>query len=399
MELANFIKINQISDYNILKQILESDPYNLKVKEDINYPSIFLIHTKENSNINLKIVNECNGIILDKDTLKIICYTFDKCSDLNEVPDNFDKKNLYLEYALEGTLIRLYYHNEWILSTKKCLDASKARWMSDKSFKELFYESFDESNFEKLNKTYCYSFLITHPENNIVVKYDTKNIYHLSTRNMITLKEIDFYINNVIKLERRKIDEDKLFQIYNEIMMDTKLLYEGFVFIDSNYNRWKLRTNLFIKVRNLWGNSNDTFFRYLELRKNQILLNEYLMYFSYDKLLFIDYESNIRLFANFIQEIYISRHVKKIIIKVPYYLYNIIYKLHGNYLKNRIITDHNKIMLELLELDAKKLCYMINCYTKENNNKNILMEDGNCNINDDEMDYNMDLDTEIEAPV
>ena len=120
MELANFIKINQISDYNILKKILESDPYNLKVKEDNNYPSIFLIHTKENSNVNLKIVNECNGIVLDKDTLKIICYTFDKCSDMNAVPDNFDKKNLYLEYALEGTLIRLYYHNEWILSTKKC---------------------------------------------------------------------------------------------------------------------------------------------------------------------------------------------------------------------------------------------------------------------------------------
>jgi hypothetical protein len=374
---------------------LESDPYNLKVKEDNNYPSIFLIHTKENSNINLKIVNECNGIILDKDTLKIICYTFDKCSDINVVPDNFDKKNLYLEYALEGTLIRLYYHNEWILSTKKCLDASKARWLSDKSFKELFYESFDESRLETLNKTYCYSFLITHPENNIVVKYDTKNIYHLSTRDMITLKEIDFYIMNVVKLERRKIDEDKLFQIYNEIMADTKLLYEGFIFIDNNYNRWKLRTNLFIKVRNLWGNSNDTFFRYLELRKNQLLLSEYLMYFNYDKLLFIDYESNIRLFANFIQEIYISRHVKKIITKVPYYLYNIIYKLHGNYLKNRIITDHNKIMLELLELDAKKLCYMINCYTKENNKKNSLMEDENDNVigNDDEMNYNIDLDT------
>jgi hypothetical protein len=38
---------------------------------------------------------------------------------------------------------------------------------------------------------------------------------------------------------------------------------------------------------------------------------------------------------------------------------------------------------------------MINCYTKENNKKNSLMEDENDNVigNDDEMNYNIDLDT------
>lgn len=367
MELENFIKINQISEYNILKQILESEPYNLKVKDDNN---LFLIHIKENSNTNLKIVNECNGIILDKNTLKIVCYTFDKCLDTNVLPDNFDNKNLYLEYSLEGTLVRLFYYNEeWVLSTKKCLDASKARWLSTKSFKDLFYECFDKNIFENLNKNNCYSFLITHPENNIVVKYDKKNIYHVSTRDMTTLKEIDYHVINTIKLERKKIDENNLLQIYNEILLDTNLLYEGFIFIDINYNRWKLRTTLFNKVRNLWGNSNNKFFRYLELRKNQNLLSEYIMYFNNDRQLFIEYEADIRFFASFISAIYISRHVKKMITKVPYYLFDIIYKLHGNYLKDRIITDDNRIMIELLELDAKKLCYMINCYKKEINKK------------------------------
>ena len=78
MELLNFININTYN-FDSLKQVLESDLYNLKIKEDADYPDLFLIHTQENSNYNSVLVRECNGIILDKNTLKIVCYSFNKC--------------------------------------------------------------------------------------------------------------------------------------------------------------------------------------------------------------------------------------------------------------------------------------------------------------------------------
>ncbi len=87
MELTNFIQKNNIANFDSLKSILENDPYNLKIKEDNNLQTLCLIHNQDKSDFNNKIVNECNGIILDKNTLKIICYTFDKCEETN-FPNN-----------------------------------------------------------------------------------------------------------------------------------------------------------------------------------------------------------------------------------------------------------------------------------------------------------------------
>ena len=365
MELSRLIKDKEIKDFDILKNILEVEPYNLKIKEDTNYPNLFLIHNNDNSDLTLKIVNECNGIILDKNTLKIVCYTFDKSDNSVDLSENLDKNNLFFEYSIEGTLMRLfYYENNWIFSTKKCIDASKARWLSEKNFIELFMEciiNFDI--FSKLDKNSCYSFIITHPENNIVVQNITPFLYHISTRNMNTLEEYEDSIG-ITKLEKSKIEKENLPNILTHILNDTSLLYEGYIFIDNKYNRWKIKTPIFNKVRSLWGNSNNRFFRYLELRKDTDLLQEYLKYFPNDRLKFAPYEIKINDFANILLTAYVNKHITKVNNTLPYYFVKIVYKLHGDYLKDRIVTDNNKVMLTLLNLDAKLLCFLINSHDK-----------------------------------
>ena len=380
MELIQFIKENQINNLQTLKTILETKPYNLKIKEDESYPNLFLIHSKEDSDFSIKLVNECNGIILDKNTFKVLCYTFDKCKDDINIPQNMNINDMYFEYALESTLIRaFYYEDKWIFSTKKCIDGNKARWLSLKSFVELFFDYIKNYDiFQNLNTSYCYSFLLTHPENNIVVQYNQINVYHLNTRDMDTLQEIDINIG-LNKLARMKIDPDNLESMLLQISSDKNLCYEGIMFIDSNYNRWKIRTPVFLYVRSLWGNSNNRFFRYLELRKDTDLLKEYLNYFSQDKDNFVNYEVRISNFAKNLLEYYMAKHITKTNKKLPYYFVKIIYELHGEYLKDRIITDYNKIMLKLLSLDAKKLCYMFNQEEKYNLQLNNMMDESDNN--------------------
>ena len=378
MELTQFIKENQINNFESLKIILESSPYNLKIKEDEYYPNLFLIHTNQNSDFKLKIVNECNGIILEKNTLKIVCYTFDKCIDQDNIPENINMEDLYFEYSLESTLIRAFYYNdEWVLSTKKCINARRAKWLSSKNFVELFFDYIDIQNydiFQKLNTSYCYSFLITHPENNIVVQYLEPCIYHISTRDMNTMKEIDENIG-LNKLIRIKINQDNLNLMISQISIDNNLNYEGILFIDSNYNRWKVKSPLFSYVRSLWGNSNNRFFRYLELRKDSNLLKEYVKYYPQDKDVFMNYENKVIHLANNLLKYYTDKHIKKMKEKVPYYFAKIIYELHGEYLKSRVITDYNKVMLKLLSLDAKKLCYMFNQHEKYEIELNNMMDE------------------------
>lgn len=365
MELIHFINENKIENFEKLKVILETTPYNLKIKEDVNYPNLFLIHSCENSDFNLKIVNECNGIILDKNTLKVVCYTFDKCTDSPSLSKNIDIENLYYEYSIEGTLIRLFYNEDkWVFSTKKCIDASIARWISPKNFIELFFDCIIGYDiFKNLNKNNCYSFIIAHPENNIVVQNLVPILYHISTRDMTTLNEIEENIG-ISKLEKKEIKAEEIEMAITNILNEKNLTYEGVIFIDKNYNRWKIRTLHFDTVRKLWGNSNNKFYRYLELRKDILLMDEYLKYFSHDRDIFINFEIKISEFANIILTTYIDKHIKKINNKIPYYFSKIIYKLHGDYLKDRIMTDHNKIMLLLLEIEPKKLCFMINSYEK-----------------------------------
>lgn len=372
MEFYKFIQEQQINNFDNLKLILENSPFNLKIKDDINFPNLFLIHNQENSDFSLKLVKECNGIIVEKDTFKIVCYTFNKCSDNTSFDETLDLDNLYSEVALEGTLVRLfYYNNKWNLSTKKCIDASKSKWISNKNFLELFNECLNGYNIESyLHQQYCYSFILAHPENNIVINYQACTLFHISTRDMTSLVEVDQFIG-INKTDKKKVDKTDLPVIFGQILNDSNLLYEGCIFIDHNYNRYKVRTPHFLKVRSLWGNTNNRFFRYLELRKDLNMLNEYLSYYPRDRDIFMIYEGKVSELANDILLYYMGKHVHKNITVVPFYFAKIIYKLHGDFFKLKVRTDYNKVMLLLYELEAKKVCFMVNHNDKSKEIKNI----------------------------
>ena len=258
-----------------------------------------------------------------------------------------------------------YYNNVWNISTKKCIDASKSKWLGNKNFLELFNEAVININIiENLNCNLCYSFILTHPENNMVVQYSEPKLYHISTRDMTTYEEININIG-IDQIIKTYINSDDLPEIVNKILNDPTLLYEGYILIDETYKRQKIRTNIYNKVKNLWGNTNNRFLRYLELRKDINILNEYLTYFPLHKDSLYEYEMKISNLSHTILSYYMNRHVTKTIQTVPFYFGKIIYKMHGNYMKTKIITDHNKIMMYLLEMEPKKVCFIVNKYEKD----------------------------------
>ena len=176
---------------------------------------------------------------------------------------------------------------------------------------------------------------------------------------MTILQEVDDSIG-IFKQGREKIDVTNLNELIIYYKNMNMLNYEGIILIDNKYTRQKFKTNIFIKAKELWGNTNNRFMRYLDLRKNPQLLEEYLSLFEYDKIRFIEYEAKISELAKKILEVYLDRHIHKNTHKVPYYFNKVIYKLHGDFLKDKVRTDYDKVMQLLLELDAKKICFIIN---------------------------------------
>jgi len=377
MNLLNYIKNEKINNFNHLKETLESDAFKLKIKEDNDFPNLFLVHTQESCDFNNKIVRECNGIIMDKITLGIVCYSFNKCKEDTSFDTELNQNELYIEDALEGTLVRLfYYNNTWYLSTKKCINAATSKWLSQKNFLELFQESLIILNkvniYNNLNITNCYSFILAHPENNIVVNYQAPTLFHIGTRNMQTLEEM--YEDIGIQLPPRSlIPLNEIPHFLENIKNDISVMREGIIFIDKQYNRQKYRSTIYNNLRNLWGNTNNRFYRYLELRKDQALLSLYLSNFQRDMPIFSEYEKTIYLLGKEILSHYILKYIEKRDIKNPYYFAKFLYKIHGDFLNTRYQTNIDKILIELYNLEPKKLyfIYKHHCEAKIKENKDL----------------------------
>ena len=377
----NYLKLNSLDTFEKIKEHFEGEEYKLKIKEDNDFDDLFNIINTQDSNKNRSIVRFCNGVIMDKNTLKIKSYTFNKCYEEGNAPLNNDflSGELYVEPCYEGTLIKIFYHNNmWITSTKKMIDSRKSKWVSNKNFYELFLEALDGYNiYEKLDPNNCYSFLLCHNENNIVIKYDKNYLIHLNSVDLINNKEIEYTIvhecPNIIKSMREIVNLDEtnraesIINMINNYKSDNNTNYEGYMLINKNYTRQKFKKNNFTMMREIWGNTNNRFFRYVQLRKDLNELNKYLSYFPKDKELFVNYEQEIIDLNSYILETYRKRFILKEKMVTPFYLKKLIFNLHGDYLKNKEKIKFNDIMIKLLELDDKSLCFVMNNYKKSKN--------------------------------
>ena len=357
-----FLKENNISTYESLKDFIHGDLYKLKTKEDKDFNNLAIIYNDKNSNIENELVRFFNGVIIDKNTLKIVCYTFDKCLEEDNLNENLIDTDIITQPIYEGTLVRLYcYNNEWHISTKKMIDAHKATWISNKSFGEMFDELFDKNSLIKYNTNYCYSFLMGHKENNIL-KIENNYILHINTIDLVNNCEIDSIDNkNYVKMNK----EELLNYINSFNNNNNNINIIGYIFMNKNYERQKFIKKNYIEMKELYGNTNNRLFRYLHLRKNPEELKKYLSIFKYDKHLFLSYENYLMNISTHILNIYRERHISKNIVKVPFYIRDIIYKVHGMYLQTRNKVSFQDINVILHDLDEKKLCFIINNIEKD----------------------------------
>lgn len=189
---------------DLFKEKLHNHPYYLKYSLDKYRPNLFMIHPTEGSDLADPVVLESNGIILDTTTFEIIAYgmptmdTIEHGTDPSSVSDDFKA-----EAAEDGTVLRVFFNvSEWVVSTNRRIDASRVRWCSEKSFYDLLREAaatecggtldidlttlFDLH----LSKDSVHSFVVLHPENQLVIGHDKPSLVYVSCRNRTTMEEL-----------------------------------------------------------------------------------------------------------------------------------------------------------------------------------------------------------------
>lgn len=373
MELTNFLKTNNFNDFANIKDVMVNT-YGLCMKDDDNLYMIYYKHGQDLKEEN-KWMRECRGIILEKGTNKIVCYTFNKNYDnISDLSDEY-----VVEKSIDGTQIRLFYYNgEWRCATTRCIDAKKAFWFSEKSFYQLFQDASGELNYEMMNKDYCYSFVLCHPENRIVVKYDVPKIYHVLTRNMMNGEEIEQDVG-VEKPERFDIKYEGVMKYEDVIKMsknEDNIGMEGYIIRDKMNRRLKVQNEGYKMMKELRGNVNNLFYRYLEIRRDglvDIFLKNYPEYESKIE----NYKNDLVRLFNYIYQFYVSRHIKHEVDNdaTPTHLKHILYILHGMYLQTGRKINFFDVAEEVNKLDPKLICYMFNKTYQPHWREEVLLEE------------------------
>ena len=273
-------------------------------------------------------------------------------------------ENIVIEEFVEGTMINVYYNNiskKWEIATKNNIGGTNVFYKdSSYSFGDLFYDTckYVGLNLEdKLNKKYCYSFVMKHPYNQMVEIITCPSLYLIEVYEIERLSEtnikihiinineifnelsINCNINTQFKFNFKNYEDINFVKLFSkDPHLIRKYIMMGYVIKNKmTGERTKLRNEEYEYLHKLKGNQSDFLYRYLELRQlGQV--KEFLYYFPEYYNSVNMYRETIHTFTENLYLYYISVNVTKITLlsNVPYCYKQHVYKIHGKYITEKM---------------------------------------------------------------
>jgi len=326
-ELNELIYKNNITDLNILNK--HSSYFNKETYQVIRYNKDIL-----SQNL-IATYGLCRSIILNKNN-RIISFSPPKSIPSEEFITKYKAtdENIIAEEFIEGTMMNVFWNTEgdiWEISTRNNVGAETKFYQdgNNKTFRTMFLEALSECNLklEDLTKELCYSFVLQHPENRIVVPFYKPQLYLIGAYFIIQGKTSDLLIVHpcimselkqsiVFKNTTIKFPEIYCIGNYSSLIekyasMNTPYYIMGVVLYNlQTGERCKIRNPVYEQVRQLKGNQPKLQYQYLVLRqKNRV--QEYLKYYPESKKFFSQFRDQLHLFTKTLLSNYISCFIKK----------------------------------------------------------------------------------------
>ena len=349
MELQSFISDN--SDYI---EKLKNDGF--KTKRFRRY-DLLLIKYPYDKKINTDSYERyCRGAIVDLSTnrLKMV----PPCKAESLVVSDFELTDeCEVEELHDGTMINLFYHNEWLMSTRSDIGCNN-KWNNRKSFREMFQECVDWANYEHLNKDYCYSFLMKHLDNRNVSVVENNTVLLVEVYDMKNLQKIrvDTMIPLIQTYDLHELIVNRNVENFNTFS------WKG-ITVKRNGKRYNYINELFSHVESLNINSNNPLYSFVDLRK-QNKISDFLRFYPEYKKKFDKYEIVLNKMIVSLHESYKNVHIHKSLKRddCDFQLKPLIYDIHGNYLKTNENTTKSTIKKYINTLDTEKLVFVLKYY-------------------------------------
>lgn len=385
-KLTTFISTNNIENliknadsFDKIKEIATESGIQVRESNEDELKNLYLLVANRESSELSPLQLECNGLILEKDTNKIVCMSQNKFIHINndgsQINQVEDLKSAYsrfrMEYCEDGTVIRLYNYNDtWYTATTRCIDARKSYWSSEKTFNDMFWEIFNASNYtiDNLDKNHTYLFILIHKENRIVVNHKYNNLIYIGRINNESKQEdfTNYFYNEDPRRCIRRTKNIDVSSVINYPLDDYYLPDKRGViikFLDTSNNSWKLYQydfNHYTQIKEVRGNVPLIRMRYLELLdqpdKLQILETNYPEY----KMTFSMIKHCMNKLYKEVHNLYYQSHIKhNITVEESHKLYRTLKQLHGQYKKQGTIITLEEVTKKVNSLDKNVIKTLI----------------------------------------
>jgi hypothetical protein len=258
--------IEYIKEHGLSKTLSD---YKFKHRDYDN--KVLIKYDQIESSMGETIVQECRGLILEKDTWNILCMSFFKFFNSEEGhAAKIDWNTARVLEKCDGTMIQLYWDwnkKEWFAATTGTAEGEgEVNNKYGTTFNDLFWSTVeDKYNFNKgvLNEDYVYVFELTTPYNIVVKPHGESSVTLLAVRNRVNLNEVSYDLMKTISTTLN-VPIVKAFDMNVDNVGAIKKTFdgmpfheEGYVVVDANFNRIKIKNPAYVAVHHLKSKTSE----------------------------------------------------------------------------------------------------------------------------------------------
>jgi hypothetical protein len=327
-------KLSDIPGFNdLLKEKINDHKHmtctNYSTKSKQNYKIIR--YKKEMLSYDLvKTYGVLRSVIVNSEG-RVVCFSPPKSVLAEKFIENYPgsfSSSIVAEEFVEGTMINVFFDPSvecWQIATRNTVGADVSFYKGAKTFHEMFNEACVENGFNitTLNTEYCYSFVLQHPNNRIVVPFNKAKLYLVDVFHIIhdgdtiAVKENPYEYSHLLNGSTTVSFPKKYdFMNYKDLIEEfasPNTPYEIMGVVIRNIEtceRCKIRNPIYEEVRQLRGNQPKLQYQYLCLRKEG-RVKDFLNYYPEKREELSKFRDIVHIFTESLHKNYISCYVKK----------------------------------------------------------------------------------------
>jgi hypothetical protein len=227
---------------------------------------ILLKYSQIESDMSLSEVQDCRGLVLERDTWKVMSLAFRKFFNSAEShASKIDWDTAYIFEKCDGSLIQVYWDwvaEKWCAGTSGMAEGEgEVNEKPNTSFSELFWNvvnSYENFHVDNLIKGYTYSFELMTPYNIVVKPHGFSHVAMLGVRDLKNLDEVDYDtfkedceleigLPVVKRFDMNMLNVGQLMKTFEGMPFSE----EGYVVCDANFNRIKLKNPAYVAAHHL----------------------------------------------------------------------------------------------------------------------------------------------------